>query len=61
VRYYACESMYNIAKVAKGDILRYFNSVFDGMCKVREKRNEFIVCVTLHHTMAHSLIACSRY
>lgn len=31
------------------------------MCKVREKRNEFIVCVTLHHTMAHSLIACSRY
>lgn len=38
VRYYACESMYNIAKVAKGDILRYFNSVFDGMCKVREKK-----------------------
>ncbi|GAB5587454.1 hypothetical protein Unana1_02354 [Umbelopsis nana] len=34
VRYYACESMYNIAKVAKGDILRYFNSVFDGMCKL---------------------------
>ncbi|KAL0077486.1 vacuolar protein 14 C-terminal Fig4p binding-domain-containing protein [Phycomyces blakesleeanus] len=25
VRYYACESMYNIAKVAKGEVLRFFN------------------------------------
>ena len=35
VRYYACESMYNIAKVAKGEILRYFNHIFDALCKVR--------------------------
>ena len=34
VRYYACESMYNIAKVAKGEILVYFNQVFDALCKV---------------------------
>lgn len=34
VRYYACESMYNIAKVSKGEILRYFNEVFDAMSKV---------------------------
>ena len=34
VRYYACESMYNIAKVAKGEILIYFNEVFDALCKV---------------------------
>jgi len=34
VRYYACESMYNIAKVAKGEILVYFNHVFDALCKV---------------------------
>lgn len=34
VRYYACESMYNIAKVAKGEILRYFNHIFDALCKV---------------------------
>ena len=34
VRYYACESMYNIAKVAKGEILIYFNQVFDALCKV---------------------------
>lgn len=35
VRYYACESMYNIAKVAKGEILPYFNEVFDALSKVR--------------------------
>ncbi|RYC56509.1 hypothetical protein CHU98_g9694 [Xylaria longipes] len=34
VRYYACESMYNIAKVAKGEILRYFNHIFDALCKL---------------------------
>ncbi|CAG8589814.1 12652_t:CDS:10 [Acaulospora morrowiae] len=34
VRYYACESMYNIAKVSKGEILRYFNEVFDALCKL---------------------------
>lgn len=28
--------MYNIAKVAKGEILVYFNQVFDALCKVRE-------------------------
>jgi hypothetical protein len=27
--------MYNIAKVAKGEILVYFNSIFDQLCKVR--------------------------
>lgn len=35
VRYYACESMYNIAKVAKGEILLFFNDIFDALCKVR--------------------------
>ncbi|KAL1956201.1 hypothetical protein VTO42DRAFT_7548 [Malbranchea cinnamomea] len=34
VRYYACESMYNIAKVAKGEILVYFNDIFDALCKL---------------------------
>lgn len=26
--------MYNIAKVAKGEILLFFNDVFDALCKV---------------------------
>ncbi|KAI9892671.1 MAG: hypothetical protein M1814_001365 [Vezdaea aestivalis] len=34
VRYYACEAMYNIAKVAKGEILIYFNEVFDALSKL---------------------------
>ncbi|KAJ9314817.1 hypothetical protein DTO271D3_4817 [Paecilomyces variotii] len=34
VRYYACESMYNIAKVAKGEILLFFNEIFDALCKL---------------------------
>ncbi|GMH56378.1 hypothetical protein TrRE_jg4324 [Triparma retinervis] len=34
VRYYACESLYNIAKVARGGILKYFNSIFDGLCSL---------------------------
>ncbi|KAK4228171.1 vacuolar protein 14 C-terminal Fig4p binding-domain-containing protein [Podospora fimiseda] len=34
VRYYACEAMYNIAKVAKGEILTYFNHIFDALCKL---------------------------
>jgi hypothetical protein len=38
VRYYACEAMYNIAKVAKGEILIYFNDIFDALCKVCAQR-----------------------
>ncbi|KEZ43607.1 hypothetical protein SAPIO_CDS4536 [Scedosporium apiospermum] len=34
VRYYACEAMYNIAKVAKGEILIFFNDIFDSLCKL---------------------------
>jgi vacuole morphology and inheritance protein 14 len=34
VRYYACEALYNITKVAKGEILLYFNEIFDILCKL---------------------------
>jgi len=34
VRYYACESLYNVAKVSRGKILTFFNDIFDGMCKL---------------------------
>ena len=34
VRYYACESLYNISKMARGAVLVFFNSIFDGLCKV---------------------------
>lgn len=35
IRYFACESMYNIAKVSKGEILVYFNPIFDSLSRVR--------------------------
>ncbi|CAH3026669.1 unnamed protein product [Porites evermanni] len=34
VRYYACEALYNIAKVARGSVLPFFNDVFDGLSKL---------------------------
>jgi vacuole morphology and inheritance protein 14 len=34
IRYYACESLYNIAKVVRGNILVFFNEIFDGICKL---------------------------
>ncbi|GAA6061106.1 hypothetical protein JCM10212_006137 [Sporobolomyces blumeae] len=34
IRFYATESLYNITKVAQGEILPYFNEVFDTMCKL---------------------------
>lgn len=42
VRYYACESMYNIAKVAKGEILPYFNELFDALCKLSADSDESV-------------------
>ena len=41
VRYYACESLYNIAKSCKGEILPYFNEIFDALAKVS------VVCLSL--------------
>ncbi|KZT60729.1 ARM repeat-containing protein [Calocera cornea HHB12733] len=34
IRYFACESMYNIAKVSKGEILIFFNEIFDALSKL---------------------------
>ncbi|KAK8958871.1 hypothetical protein KSP40_PGU002948 [Platanthera guangdongensis] len=34
VRYYACEALYNIAKVVRGDFVVYFNQIFDALCKL---------------------------
>ncbi|URE24094.1 hypothetical protein MUK42_15831 [Musa troglodytarum] len=34
VRYYACEALYNIAKVVRGDFIFFFNKIFDALCKL---------------------------
>jgi len=59
VRYYACESMYNIAKVAKGEVLPYFNDIFDALCKVISPSisNLFSAPLTLHQLGADSEVS----
>ncbi|XP_038984891.1 protein VAC14 homolog [Phoenix dactylifera] len=34
VRFYACEALYNIAKVVRGDFIIFFNKIFDALCKL---------------------------
>lgn len=34
LRYYACEALNNIVKVARGAVLPHFNVLFDGLSKV---------------------------
>jgi len=34
VRYYACESLYNVAKVSRQSVLAYFNPIFEGLAKL---------------------------
>ena len=34
VRYYGCEALYNIAKVARAGCVPHFNSIFDGLFKL---------------------------
>lgn len=35
LRYYACEALYNIVKVARGSVLPHFDVLFDGLSRVR--------------------------
>ena len=34
VRYYACESLYNIAKASRQSFVRFFRDVFDALCRL---------------------------
>ncbi|KMZ66241.1 VAC14-like protein [Zostera marina] len=34
VRYYACEALYNIAKIVRGEIVVFFNQIFNVLCKI---------------------------
>jgi len=34
VRYYACEGLYNVTKVARGSVLIHFNDIFNGLSKL---------------------------
>ncbi len=34
VRYYACEGLYNVTKVARGSVLPHFNDIFNALSKL---------------------------
>lgn len=34
VRYYACEALYNVIKVGRGDVLPFFNEIFDSLARL---------------------------
>ncbi|GAA5914263.1 hypothetical protein JCM6882_003671 [Rhodosporidiobolus microsporus] len=42
LRYFACESMYNIAKVAQGELLVYFNELFDTLSKLHADTDQSV-------------------
>jgi len=36
IRYFSAECLYNIAKVSKGEVLVYYNDIFDALSKVSD-------------------------
>lgn len=34
VRYYACESLYNVVKVSRGAVLPHFSAIFNALSKI---------------------------
>lgn len=43
IRFYACESLYNIAKVSRAHMLAFFNDVFDGLCRLSADPDQQVV------------------
>lgn len=39
VRYYACEALYNIAKISRSSVLQLFDQLFDALCNVTNHNN----------------------
>jgi hypothetical protein len=70
VRYFAAECLYNIAKVSKGEVLVYFNPIFDALSKVSRiifsdtppslALSSLQTQSNLSRMAQNSLIACSK-
>lgn len=52
IRYFSTECLYNIAKVSKGEVLVYFNDIFDALSKVCV----FCCCGVAPHLMIRSFL-----
>ncbi len=55
IRYFSAECLYNIAKVSKGEVLVYFNEIFDALSKV----SNFFQIPEAHPVNSDNL-ACGR-
>lgn len=42
VRYYACESLYNVVKVARGSVLPHFADIFKGLSKIATDSEQYV-------------------
>lgn len=51
IRYFSAECLYNVAKVAKGEILVHFNDIFDALSKVRLCAPTHIVAAAINHSI----------
>lgn len=58
IRYFSAECLYNIAKVSKGEILVYFNQIFDALSKVR---NHVLFTILGDHVPYSKYLACRRF
>ena len=60
VRYFSAECLYNIAKVSKGEILVYFNPIFDALSKVRSNVQESALNIQIHTSLPQIRSCLSR-
>ena len=59
VRYYACEALYNISKVARVAILVFFNTIFEGLIKASRGYVCVCVCVCVVRAGVQVCIQCA--
>ena len=60
VRYFSAECLYNIAKVSKGEILVYFNPIFDALSKVRSYAYMHLFQMRIHTSLLQTRNSPSR-
>ena len=60
IRYFACESMYNIAKVSRSEMLVYFRQIFDALNRVLSFIYLFIIFFSYSFFLAVSRFGSFR-
>lgn len=47
-RYFACEALYNVVKVARGAVLPYFSDIFTGLSKLAAENDHNVKSASEH-------------